>query len=171
MAILGPLLRTLAEQVGTAASEYVLSQGMLGTIIRAGINDGLSGRTILSQYRLAGGSTADRTFWRLKGQIDSAASRFDNALGLLAGNRETIQPIEGGKAGSYRVQMRGYYTREGEDGTIESGYQSFTIHQRDLDVPGAINDAQGIWGDNSDTQSFPGSLDGLEVTGLYQYEG
>jgi hypothetical protein len=171
VSILGPILQSLAEQIGGAASEYVLSQGMLGTIIRAGINDGLSGRTILQQYRLAGGATADRTFWRLKGQIDSSATRFDNALGLLRGSRDSVQQIEGGKAGSYRIQMRGYYTREGEDGSIESGYQSFTIHQRELDVPSALDDAMSIWGDNSDTQSFPGSLDGLEVTGLYQYTG
>lgn len=165
-------LTALIEDVaGTAAESYISSKPILGTLIRAGNNEGLSGNQILSRFRLSGGKIANQTFWGLRGQILSQANKFSDLGGLLGGDDSAIQQIGGGRAGSYRVQFRAYYQRTDELGNIENGYQQFTIHQRLLDVPGAMQDATDIWGDNSDTQSFPGQLLGLETTGIYQYTG
>jgi hypothetical protein len=165
------ILSNVADAAGSSAESYIASRPILGTIIRAGTAEGLSGSQILAAYRINGGRIANQTFWGLRGEILGAANRFENVAALLSGDRDAVQDIGGGKQGSYRVEMRAYYQREDEDGTIERGYQQFTLHQRDLDVGQALQDATSIWGDNSDTQSFPGSLLGLEVTGVYQYTG
>lgn len=168
---LDDLLGVLSDAAGTGAEGYATSRAMLGTVIRAGVDDGMSGRQILSAYREAGGKIANQTFWGLRGEISGAANRFEDVAAIMSGDQSAIQSIAGGRAGSYRVQMRAYYTRTGDDGEVERGYQQFTLHQRELDIDAALQDATSIWSDNSDTQSFPGELLGLEVTGVYQYTG
>jgi hypothetical protein len=162
----------LIEGAGeTAASRFIYSKPMLGTIIRQGMQDGMSGRAILSQYRVAGGKISNQTFWSLNQQVRSNLNRFAAGFTPGQGGDTPIEQISGGKAGSYRVEFRAYYTRTEEDGSIEKGYQQFTLHQRELDLNAAAADATSIWSDNSDTQSFPGTLLGLEITGVYQYTG
>lgn len=165
------LIDVLGSAAGTDAESYATSKATLGTVIRAGVDEGMSGRSILSAYRSIGGKIANDTFWGLRGEIAGASVKFADTAAIMAGDYSGIQTISGGRAGSYRVQMRAYYSRTDEDGNIEKGYQQFTLHQKDLDINAALDDATAIWGDNSDTQSFPGTLLGLETTGVYQYTG
>jgi hypothetical protein len=162
------LLQLFGEQ---AAGRYLGSRSMLGTIIRVGLEGNMTATDILKAYRLNGGTVANSTFWGLKGQIQSAENKFASAANLLAGQSPAVQQIGGGKAGSYRVQMRAYYQKMGDNGEMERGYQQFTLHQRELDVERALEDAGNIWSDNTDTDSLPGQLLGLELTGIYQYTG
>jgi hypothetical protein len=164
-------LGSLGSAIGTTAANYVLSGSTLGTVIRLGQNAGMSGRGILSAYRQAGGKTSNSTFWQINRAVKIGSNPVSAETMADWYNGRGALPIPGGKSGSFRVQMRGFYQTVDEEGNIEQGYQQFTLHQSELDLTGALADATSIWSDNSDTESFPGQLLALEVTGVYQYTG
>jgi hypothetical protein len=165
------LLGEVTDAIDTPAAGYVNSNAFAGTVIRQGLADGLSGSAILEQYRAAGGTIANGTFWALRGEIAATANAELDPAALMRGDDSVIVKIGGGRAGSYKVQLRAYSQTVDEDGELIQKYQQFSMGQRDLDVAQAMSDFVDIFNQNIADTAYGGQLLGLEVTGIYQYTG
>jgi hypothetical protein len=165
------LLGVVSDAIETSAGGYVRSNAFAGTVIRQGIAEGMSGSQILSAYRSAGGTIANQTFWALRGEIAASASAAGDTAGLIAGDPSAVVQIGGGRAGSYKVQLRAYSQTIDEHGEVVRKYQQFSLGQRDLDPTRALSDFTDIWNQNISDTEYGGQLLGMEVTGLYEYTG
>lgn len=165
------LLGLIGQEVGSSAGQYLLSRGILGAVIRAGTEEGLSGRSILSLYRQAGGSTTDQIFWQLRRQVTSTENPFKGGIGAGQGALESVQGVPGGREGTYRLDYTVYETLEAADGTvINVAVPRTVLQQGTLDVPGAMEEMANR------SKKYVSELGkttvvGYELTGIYRYEG
>jgi hypothetical protein len=165
------LLGTIGKEVGSTAGKYILSQSVLGAVIRSGIEEGLSGRTILQLYRAAGGRTSDATFWALRRAISATDNYFRGGIGAGKGALESVEKIPGGREGTYRLDFTVYERLEAADGTVVNvAVPRCVLQKSGLDVEGALEEMA-----NRESK-YVGELGkttviGYELTGIYRYLG
>ena len=126
MAVLGVINEALT---GDAEAD-ALSRAVLGPVIREGIANGLSGRSILQAYRLAGGSVADSVFWQLRQAVMITANAWGDTAALTTDPSALIAEMPGGQAGVYDLKFTVYMRNAPETGLPENTTITRTIRQK-----------------------------------------
>jgi hypothetical protein len=169
--IFDSLVQTITDAAGTAAASYAQSMNPLSSLIRAGSEIGMSGRSILASYRAAGGSVANATFWNLRQATLSSRVNQSQFGELLTGDQSSIGLLAGGKAGQYRIDFTVHVRRVGSSGLPEYTTTKFTMLQNVFDLAGAMDEMSRQAGLKTDPGSDYGAWIGYEVDSVSMYQG
>lgn len=168
-------LADLAEGGLESAGSYLTSRSVMASLIRTGLNEGLSGADMLRGFRAAGLGVRTQTFYQLIGQVRSTQNRLQNIGQIIAGGtpeQYEIAKLGGDGTGRYIVNVRSYYKYLDEEGDLIQGHRTTSILQRSggLTVGKAISDTQTLLSQNAGTTgSLMGQTYGYEVSFIGQY--
>ena len=168
----GGILSMLTDALGGSAEKYVMSRPILGTLIRLGTDDGLSGRSILDAYRTAGGKTADSTFWNLRRQVLNETNDLVTPAALASGSPDAVTEIAGGRAGTYRIDFNVYAEMESAGGLpVNMTLPRTVLQSGELDVNAALDEMEQRGSSYPQGEGGTPTYLGFEVTGIYRYTG
>lgn len=165
--LLGEVEGANAEGLGA----YLNSTAGLGMVIRAGTEQGLSGRQILASYRDAGGTVADQRFWQLRNAVlgaDQPPYGRDYAS-LLSGH--DVMDTPGGREGLYQVNFRVFVQHDASSGLPEHSVTNFSMTQRELDIPDAAEAMSNLMDTLDNPSDAYGRWIGFEISGIVRYTG
>ncbi len=148
---------------------------MLASIVRQGLNDGLSGNEMLRQVQAAGLGIQRSSFLQLVGEVRSSASMAERwstlPLDQVPGP-EDIVDWAGGATDTYlhRVYM---YVRTNEAGQLAVERRGVSLLTREpLSPADALAMAQDLYDENADNDNYSGDqLLGAEFGGIYHQLG
>lgn len=158
-----------------AAAQYITSRSVTASLIGAALDEGISPTALLRGLRSAGLGIRTQNYYRLVGQVRTEGARLGNVASVLMGGAVapgTITQLEGGQAGKYMVNVRSYYQYTDEAGDLIQEFRTTSVLQRTLDLTQALRDTTSLIAQNSGTgTSLIGQVIGLEVSGVYQWQG
>lgn len=159
----------------SAATDYLSSPVGRGAVVRAGIEQGLSGAQILDAMSGAGFGMRRQDFYGLYGELSAMGQQgasIASAVASGAFDESMVADLEGGRPGTYMVNVRSVYQKRDDLGNWERGEHVTSILQRDgLDIAAALDDANELLSNIWPGDTELGQILGLEVSGVYQWQG
>jgi hypothetical protein len=164
----------ILESIG-AASEANLGRSQLATLVRAGIEEGVSGNAMLSALRGIGSGIRRQSFLQLVGEVRSAAARAETWAQMPLDQMpsdDMVQIWHGGAVNTFLHRVYVYY-RSNEFGIMAVARKGFSILSRTMITPAqALARAQDIWESGSEGGTDVGqTLLGMEFGGVYHQLG
>ena len=152
-----------------------IGQSMSASLIRQGLNEGLSGNAILSAMQEAGLGIRRQSFYQLLGEVRASSALADAWSGAPLDqipSDDLVTDWTGGRADSYlsRVYM---YVRTNVGGVLSVERRGVSIVTNELITPGdALAAAQSLYEENSESENYANEqLLGAEFGGVYHQLG
>lgn len=166
----------VADLAGTAVDAYGAAyvRGMLPSLIRTGVSNGLSGAEILRQLRSAGAGIQTQRFYQALGEVQASEI---SAAGVAGMDLTTVPSEEMFAAWGVRnptgyvYQFRMYIGETMEDGSlITAGYRNFSLRTNGVQAVGEIlQDAIDLF--RNQATRYGQAFLGAEVANLYKEVG